>query len=185
MSAFAAAVLMLITGSHAPRIALLDLSPSARVNARSFAIVRNAMRDELRAHGFEVVVSAATYDSLRRHDDLADYVVEITEIDHGGQPGAVEAAIGVGHAGVEVSSMTATAHAEMRLFDGRTLDLIDSYALESDSSGLVPVSIGAGDGGFFLSAFVLPIFEHAHARNAARKVGRDAAKRIAEQIARP
>lgn len=184
MSALAAAVLMLITGSHAPRVALLDLSPRAEVSPRSFAIVRNAMRDELRARGVDVVVSTATYESLQRHDNLADYVVEITNVQHEGGDGPVRGVIGAGPAGVEVSTMRGTAQAEMRLFDGRTLELIDSYALESDSSGLAPTAIGVGNREVFASVLVLPIFEQAYARNAARKVGRDAARRIAEHIAR-
>jgi len=185
MNALLAAALLLITGSHAPRIALLDLSPRADASMPAFRVVRESLRDELRAKGFDVVLTQETYDSLRRHDDIADYYIDISDAAHDAAPEPVSVNVGTRGAGVEVGAVTGVASAQVRLFDGRTLDLIHSYDLEHHSSGLAPTAIGTGSRGFFASIFIAPIFERAQMRNAARAVARDAARRIAIDLARP
>jgi len=181
------ALLMIVTGAahSSPRIALLDLSPRADVNVPAYRMVRESLRDELRTQGFDVVMTTVTYDSLQRHDNIADYYVEITSAERDAGQDGVSVGVGTRGAGVEVGAVTGVAHAELRLFDGRTLDLIRSYDLENHSTGLAPTSIGTGGRNVFASIFIAPIFERVQMRNAARAVARDAARRIAGDLARP
>ena len=183
--AIAAPIFAIDTRSRVTRIALLDLSSRATVNRDSFHAVRDSLRHELHARGFDAFVIDATYETLRRDSHLADYYIEIADVRRSGGGDNVTIGIGGDHGVIGISDVSATAAATLWLFDGRTFDVINSYDLESRSSGLAPASIGTGGHTFFASFFILPLFEQVHARNAARKVGRDAGARIANEIARP
>lgn len=105
----------------------------------------------------------------------ADYYVEIVD-PREVSSAAGGAGIGVGPASVEVAAVVGSASAEMRLYDARTLALIDSCRLERESARLAPTAIGLG--GRSLFAWIpLPLPRHG-ARSAARAVASAAADRI-------
>jgi len=68
--------------------------------------------------------------------------------------------------------------AEVRLYDGRTLNQIARYDLHKRNMAVVPMSIGIG--GRSLSAWIaLPFVQYGQYRAAAHEVARQAAERIA------
>jgi hypothetical protein len=184
MAISAVPLLAIDTRSRVTRIALLDLSPRANVSSDAFRTVRETLCNDLRSRGFDAFVVEETYESLRRDSHIADYYIEIAGVRRWGGGDNLNVSIGGDLGGVGISDVSGTAAAQLWLLDGRSFDVITSYELESRSSGLAPSTIGAGRGGFFASIFILPIFEQAHVRKAARTVARHAAERIANEIAR-
>jgi hypothetical protein len=66
----------------------------------------------------------------------------------------------------------------MRLYDGRTLELIDRFDLRQRRTTLAPTGIGVGRMPF-VGWIAVPLVQRAQYRAAAREVARDAADRIA------
>jgi hypothetical protein len=105
----------------------------------------------------------------------ADYYVEIVD-PREDSSAAAGAGVGMGRTSIEVAALVGHASAEIRLYDARTLTLIDSCRLERESAMLAPTAIGFGGRSLFAWR-PLPLPRH-RARGAARAVASEAAERI-------
>jgi hypothetical protein len=143
------------------------------------AAIGKYLRDELQKAGFEAVLTNITYDELNRNAAEAyDYYVEVASSEtSGGAP----AGIGVGTASVAVDLSVVVTHvaAEVRLYDGRSLELIRRFDLKQSKKGIAPTSIAIGGGGLF-GWISIPISEIVQFRRAAHAVAKDAATQVAD-----
>ena len=142
------------------------------------ATVQNDLRRELQDLGFDAFDARATYDELLRSGPgAADYYVEVVSGYASGRPfGAVAASMeGVG---VEVGVVVSSVAAQVRLYDARTLNAVETYDLGKDSTAVVPTAIGLG-GRTLWAAIMLPFVQYGQYRAAAHDVAHQAALRIA------
>ncbi|HEV7767280.1 MAG TPA: hypothetical protein VGQ76_19920 [Thermoanaerobaculia bacterium] len=158
------------TTRRGERIAVLRGSHDAEI------AMANALRRELRERGFDAF--DVEYDDRAT---IADYVVEIAEArpsteDYGG--------IGVSgrHADVEIGIVVSRLHAELRIYDGETMELIASENLSKGKTALMPTSVGIGDGGSLYAVLALPFIERAQHRSVARAAARDAATLVVAAV---
>src|SRR5205814_1510330 len=88
------------------------------------ASIGKYLREELQKAGFDAFLTNVTYDDLSRNaTTAADYYVEVASSDSSaGSKGGVD--IGTGPVVVDISVVVAHVAAEVRLYDGRTLELI-------------------------------------------------------------
>jgi hypothetical protein len=136
---------------------------------------------ELRARGFEVLDVEQTFDDLAMDPDRdADWYVELVpahaeSADYGG--------VGVGgrHADVTLGVVVSRIAAEVRVYRGRTLELLATESLAKRNTALLPTSIGVG-GSHIFAALALPFVTRAQERSVARAAGRDLASRITAAI---
>jgi len=179
----AAASASAISTQHAPRIALLDLSPRYEMQVDAFGALRDSLRDSLLQHGFDAYKTADRYDDLKRfRDGHAEYYLEIIGSDREEHVnGGGDVAVGV--VGVGVTSVKSRQFVELRLYDGETLEVIHEYQLDASSRSVVPSAIGLRSYNFFVSLFIAPWTEQTHARRAIHAVAREAAKRITADAA--
>jgi hypothetical protein len=142
------------------------------------ASIGKYLREELQKSGFDAFDANVTYDELARNATTsADYYVEVSSSDSSSHS---PAGIGVGGNSVAVDISVIVAHvaAEVRLYDGRTLELIRRFDLERSNKGIAPTSIGIGTPGLF-GWIAIPIAEIVQFRRVAHDVARDAAAHIA------
>jgi hypothetical protein len=141
-------------------------------------IIQNDLPRELRDLGFQASDARITYNELlRRGPADADYYVEVVSGSALGRPvGAVGAAV-AGMA-VEVGVVVANVAAEVRLYDGRTLNLVESYDLAKRSTAVMPTGIGIAGRSIF-AAIMLPFLQYGQYRSSAHEVAHQAALRIA------
>src|SRR6266498_3270396 len=145
--------------------------------------LQNDLRAALRDRGFDAFDTRLTYDDLRREGTAdAAYYVEVVSA---GVANRNAGGIGIGTDGIgaTVSVIVSRVAAEVRVYDGRTLELVDRFDLSRKSTAVVPTSVGIG-GRYFWAAFALPFVEYGQYRSAAHAVARQAAERIA-QAAQP
>lgn len=142
--------------------------------------VENRLRHELGELGFNAFDAGTTYDELLRGGPRdADYYVEVVSSQAAGRPvGGVGGA--VGGVAVEVGVVVARVAAEVRLYDGRTLNLVESYDLQKSNTAIVPTAIGVATRSIW-AAIMLPFVQYGQYRAAARDVAHQAALRIARQ----
>jgi hypothetical protein len=172
-----------ISTERAPRIALLDLAPRYEMQVDAFGTMRDSLRDALKQHGFDAYKTADRYDDLARFTSgHAEYYLEIVGTDRESHANG-GADVGVGPVGVGLTSVKHHELVELRLYDGETLEVIRSYQLDGSSSSLVPTAIGLRSYNFFVSLFIAPWTEEAHARRAIHSVAREAARRITADAA--
>jgi len=140
--------------------------------------VQSDLRRELRDLGFDAYDARLTYDELTHHAlPAAEYFVEIISSHSAGAPMG-GANVGAGAVDVEVGVVVAEVAAEVRVYDGRTLDPIAHFDLRNSKSSIVPMAIGLG--GHWSWAYVaLPFMQYGRYRAAAHEVARQAAERIA------
>lgn len=140
--------------------------------------VHNDLRRELRALGFDAFDARIRYDDLSRSEPAdADFYVEIVSSHAVHRPvGGV--ATGVGSVGIEVAMVISRVAAEVRLYDARTLDLIERYDLQQNKTAILPTAVGVG-GRSVWAYIALPFIHYGQYRAAAHEVARDAAARIA------
>lgn len=171
-----------LTGTPRPgsRIGVLRFSSHFEYrNERTVAsIVQSDLRRDLRDLNFDAFDAGVTYNELlRRGPGGADYYVEVVSSDASGRPvGAVGAAIN--EVAVEVGVVVAHVAAEVRLYDGRTLNMLESYDLYKGSTAVVPTAIGIGRPSIW-AAIMLPFVQYGQYRSAAHDVAHQAALRIA------
>jgi hypothetical protein len=162
------------------RIGLLQMSERYSQGAeRSVAqTVQRDLQEELRAYGFDAFDARLTYDDLSRRDPAnADFYVEVVSSDAANRPvGGV--ATGAGNIGVEVSVVVSRVAAEVRLYDGRTLEVIERYDLHQNRTAILPTAVGIG-GRSVWAYIALPFIHYGQYRSAAHEVAREAAARIA------
>jgi hypothetical protein len=162
------------------RIGVLTISERHGYDAerRLAEAVQNYLRQELSDRGFDAFRTGETHDELRRDDRAnADYYVEIVS-SHGDANLMGAVGVGGGPIGAEIGVVVAHVAAEMRLYDGRTLELIDRFDLQQRRTTVAPTGIGIGSRPFF-GWIALPFVQRAQYRAAAHDVARDAAERIA------
>lgn len=142
------------------------------------ASIGKYLRDELQKAGFDAFLTDVTYDDLTRNvTTAADYYVEVASSDtSGGTPGGV--GVGSGAVAVDVSVVVAHVAAEVRLYDGRSLELIRRFELQQSKKGIAPTSISIGGGGIW-GWFSIPITEVVQFRRAAHSIAKDAATQVA------
>jgi hypothetical protein len=140
--------------------------------------LQNDLRRELRVLGFDAFDTGVTYDALSRSGPAnADFYVEVVSGDAANHSvGGV--GTGVGSIAVEVSVVVARVAAEVRLYDARTLDVIERYDLQKNNTAVVPTAIGIG-GRSVWATIMLPFVQYGQYRAAARDVAHQAAARIA------
>ncbi len=142
--------------------------------------VQKELRGELRTLGFDAFDARTTYDDLARGSAPdADFYVEIVSSHAVSQPVGA-AGIGSNAVGVDMAVVVSRVAAEVRIYDGKTLGLLNRYDLQQNRTAVVPTAVGFG-GRFFWARIPLPFIEYAQVRSAAREVAREAAARIAGQ----
>jgi hypothetical protein len=143
------------------------------------ASIGKYLRDELQKGGFDAFLTNVTYDELSRNTTTAaDYYIEVasSESSSGAQGGV---GVGSGAIGVDLSLVVAHVAAEVRLYDGRSLELIRRFDLQQSKKGISPTSISIGGGNLF-GWIAIPISELVQFRRAAHAVAKDAASQVAE-----
>jgi hypothetical protein len=171
---------------HGNRIGVLD--PAARYDSRdneAVVMIERYLCDELRSRGFDAFPVGRSYEALTRFDPLnADYYVEIAGSDGATTPvGGV--AVGTENIAVDLGIIVSRVATQIRLYDGRTLDLVRTFDLQKRSTSVVPTGIGVGgwSGRLFFSA-AIPLFQWRQVRSAAHGVARDAASAVSEAVQR-
>jgi hypothetical protein len=139
--------------------------------------VRHSLRDELRGAGFDAFETGATYDDLHRQDEQnANYYIEIVSADAlAEQKGNV--GFDVDRVGVEMAMVVSRVAAAVRVYDGRTLELLRTYELHHSSRAIVPTDIGVGYRHLY-AAVAVPLIHLMQYRAAAHDVARDAVQQI-------
>ena len=138
------------------------------------------LRRELRDLGFDAYDVRLTYDELSRHAlPPAEYFVEVISSPSLSRP-VGGAAVGVRAVSVDVGVVVAQVAAEVRLYDGRTLNPIAQFDLHKNNAAVVPMGIALG-GRWTWAYFALPFMQYGQYRAAAHSVARQAAERIAGQ----
>ena len=137
----------------------------------------------LHERGFDAFDARGTFEDMRRGDvPAAAYYVEVVGARAGGREAG---AIGVGtdNVGATLGLIVSRVAAEVRLYDGKSLALVDRWDLTKKSTSVAPTSIGIG-GRFVWAALAIPFVHYGQYRSAAHDVAREAVERIA-QAAQP
>jgi hypothetical protein len=162
--------------THATRIGVLRGTDSLQAD------VADALRNELSSRGFDAFDAVRTYDeAVTDGAAVADFYVEIA----GGEAETADrGGIGIGtrHTGVSIGVLVSHVAAQVRIYDGETMKLLESHDLAKSNTAVVPTSVGIAGGSLF--AYVaLPMIERAQVRRVVRAVGRTAAVVVADAIA--
>jgi hypothetical protein len=139
--------------------------------------VQTDLRRELRDLGFDAYDARLTFDELSRYSaPAAEYFVEIISSHSVNPVGGV--GVGAGAVSVEVGVVVAEVAAQVRVYDGRTLNQIAEFDLHKNNAAILPMGIGLG-GRWTWAYFALPFMQYGQYRAAAHAVARQAAERIA------
>jgi hypothetical protein len=151
-----------------------------RVNESVATAIGNQLRSELGARGFNAFDARGTFEDVKRgKGEPADYYVEIVESDASqNQLGGVGAA--VGPAVVDMGIVTARVTAELRVYDGRTLELLDRYDLHDTKTGIAPTGVGLRGYAFF-GYIALPLIQRYQYHAATHHVAIQAAELFAHR----
>jgi len=165
-----------------PTIALLDLAPRYEMRVDAFDAMRGALKLALDRHGFDAYETNIRYDDLQRsRSGNSDYYLEIIgserEVHSNGGGG-----VGVGPLDVGVSAVKNRHFLELRVYDGNTLEVLRTYQLDASSTSLVPSLLGVRGYNFFVSLFLAPWTDRAHAQRAIDAVAGEAAWRITRDM---
>ncbi len=165
---------------HGDRIGVLRIEEHYGLRSEQSVanIVQSDLQGELRELGFNAFDARLTYhDLLRSGPGNADFYVEIVSSRAANRPvGGVAA--GTGGIAVEVAIVIARVAAEVRLYDGRSLNLVEAYDLQTNNTAVVPAAIGIGQRSIW-AAIMLPFVQYGQYRSAAHAVAHQAALRIA------
>jgi hypothetical protein len=140
--------------------------------------VHQQLVDELRDRGFDAIDGRASFDDISRGGRRdSDIYVEIAPAAESTRPlGGV--GVNLPNATVDVAVVVSRVAAELRIYDGKTLNLIARRHLNRSSTTIVPTSVGVGT--YRMSVwFALPFVEYVRYRNAVNNVVHDAATEIA------
>ncbi len=143
--------------------------------------VTKAVRDELRSRGLDAFDARRTFDELRTDGAAtADYYIEII----GGQQdttgyGGID--VGGAHASVSFGLFVARFAAEVRIYDGESMELVATHDMTKRSKAFLPAGVGVGGRSLF-TWVALPFIERAQWRGLARAAARDAARAIADYV---
>lgn len=166
------------SGAESRRASVAVLTTEHAQRPHRGEIVRSYLADALKRRGLDAFNVSYTYDDLVRDGrSEADLYVElIGDADERGYGG-----VGVGgyRGGVDLAVIRNYTSAWVRVYDGRTFQIIDTFDLSKQSTAVVPTSIGLG--GRHVGLWIaLPFVQYARHRAAARAVASDAANLIAE-----
>lgn len=135
-----------------------------------------ALRDELRARGFEAVTVDWTYDDLPRDaEPAADYYVEITGDSRTEDRGGI--GIGGRHASMSLGMVVSDVAADVFVYDGATLERLAHESMSKRDRAFMPTSVGVGGASLF-AWIATPFIERAQVRGVARQLARDIAARV-------
>ena len=144
--------------------------------------IESALPHALRDRGFEAFDTQRTYDDVRRGDGPnAAFYVEVVGA-HAHDREAVGVGVGAENVYASIGVVVSRVAAEVRLYDGKTLELIDRFDLSKKSTAVVPTAVGIG-GRFFWAELALPFVRYGQYRSAARDVAHQAAEAIARTAA--
>ena len=144
------------------------------------AVVRQLL-GELQRRGFDAFDTNLELVELDG-DDIphADYFVEIAG---SGSDAGDFGGIGIGtrNADIELSLLVSRVVAEVRVYDGTSLELVSTQKLSRTKTAVVPTALGFGGRSFF-AAIALPIAERAQFRSCTKAAAREAATKVAAAI---
>jgi hypothetical protein len=170
--------------SHPIRIALL--APEGwpdRRDAQTADLVRNHLRGELRAMGYDAFITGDRVTDLGDERTVqADYYLDVTGAADGHPVGTVGFPIGR-NAGAEIGIIVSRVAASVNVYDGRRLDLIRTIDLQKRKTSVAPTAVGFG-GRWFWAAIAVPIVEWSQYRAEVRAVAHDAAMQLDEALRR-
>ena len=171
------------TDSHPIRIALLAApEPWAnRRDAQTADLVRNHLRGELRAMGYDAFITGdRVFDLGDEGTARADYYLEVTGATDGYPVGAIGFPIGH-NAGAEIGIIVSRVAASVNVYDGRTLGLIRTIDLQKRKTSVAPTAVGVG-GRRFWAALAVPIVEWSQYRAGVQAVAHDAALQLDQAL---
>jgi hypothetical protein len=97
--------------------------------------------------------------------------------------GFIVAAVSLMAFAADLAILVSRVATEVRVYDGRTLELLRSFHLERHGTAVVPTGIGVGNmTGDIAFWAAVPLMRWFHDRGAARDVAADAALAIAREI---
>lgn len=159
----------------APRIAVLR-QPEALLHDGDSMVSDAVLRyltEELRGRGLDAFDAGVTYDeAVDQNYAEADYLIEIAADADGRDYGGV--GIGGHHGGVGVSMVVARVAAEVRVYDGRTFQLVERQTLRHKNRALLPTSISLGGRAAWIGV-AIPVMQTVQFRNVAKAAARGAA----------
>ena len=180
----ASAMAIHVDAKHGDRIGVLMVSQQAApsTDIRIAESVLNYLRDELEVRGFDAFRLQTTYDELRRDDrPVASYYIEIVS-SHAEATAQGGIGVATGPVATEIGMIVGRVAAEMRVYDGRTLELVDRIDLSQSHTTVAPTGIGIR--GLPIFAWIaVPIAQRTQIRAATHAVARQAADRIASGVA--
>ncbi len=164
------------------RIGVLRMSSQSSFRTEQ-AVAKTILADlpeELSLRGFRAFDAGATFEEAQRGGaPAADYYVDVVSSAAGQRPlGGVGAA--VGRVGVDIEVVVSHVAAEVRLYDGRTMQLVQRYDLHQRKAAVIPAGIALG-GRSIWGYIALPFVQYGQYRLAAHDVAREAADRIASR----
>lgn len=168
------------TASASKRIGILrGDADTSRAEQVVMSSLPGFLRDELRRAGHAASVIPGTMDDLEDDDsEPFDLYVEINPRGaYREDVGGVATGGRIGHVGVggELSMSVTRAVAELNVYDGHTLELLDRFELVSSNSAPALTAIGLGDG--FFSIWI-PIRSNGRYTRAARDLALDGAAKL-------
>ena len=166
----------------APRVGVLrEVGERIHEDALVADSVHRYLRQELRERGLDAFDVGLTYaEAVEDQYADADYLIELLTASDGGEYGGV--GVGGPHGAVELSLSVARVLAEIRVYDGRTFELLATEDLRKKSKAVLPSYVSIGGRRSWLSLAV-PIAQWAQYRRVAREAARDAADRVTATIA--
>jgi hypothetical protein len=171
-----------LTQPRRPTIALLDLAPQFEMQVEAFGAMRDALKVALGKHGFDVYKTADHYDDLvESKSGNADYYLEIVGNEHEEHPLA-DGQVGVGPVAVGVTAVKNRHFLELRVYDGRTLEMLRSYQFNGSNTTVMQRFVGLYGYEFMVSVFTAPWTNRRVAQQAVDLVANDAATHITRDL---
>lgn len=166
------------------RVGVLHVADEYRRGSESYVAnhVVRYLREELRARGLDAFDAEMTWDDLTRDDAVrdADFYVEVlgagaTSDSYGGL------GIGTYDVGVSLEVVVARVAAELRVYDGDTLETVAREGLSKKNTAVMPTSVGIGGPRLF-AMIAVPFVQAAQYRRVTQAAARDAAAKVAAAL---
>ena len=138
------------------------------------------IRRELRHAGFDAYTVPATFEEVR--DGMgadADFYVEVASDGSTTPYGGID--VGNRNVGVSVEVVVSQIAGELRIYDGRSLELVEAHELHERASAVMPTYIGVGGRSGHVG-IALPFARWAQNRRVVRGAAREAAAAVAETV---
>ena len=177
----ALSVPVLAFDSDAPPVSIGILSsPGPRYDGWIEEAVLETLRKELRAQRFDAYLEAASFQELEQNPERgADFYVEIVSDSKTAEYGGV--GVSGRHADVTLGMLVSRMAADVRVYRGRTLELLAEESLDRHSKAFVPTSVGVG-GRHLFAVIGLAFIERAQVRSVARNAGREMARIVTRAV---